>query len=141
MIINASPITMFVTPLRMTERESARSCRSRRFPIFLRLETFSGHAFRFIGREENKNVGYVGGIRPFRWIFLWLGGAMHRGVHTSGVDPVDAHAAFFQFRRPRLRHAFKAKFGNAVRTPTWITDLARIARDVNNGSAALDHRR
>src|SRR5205823_14998049 len=98
-------------------------------------------ALRFIGSEEDKNIGYVSGIRPFRRILLGFGGAMHRRVHASGIDPIDAHIRVFQFRCPRLRHPFKAEFGNAVGAPAWVTDLAGVAGYVDDRTAALDHRR
>src|SRR5207248_9393656 len=47
----------------------------------------------------------------------------------------------FQFRCPRLRHPFKAEFGNAVGAPAWVTDLAGVASYVDDRTAALDHRR
>src|SRR5213592_4487786 len=127
-------------PLRMTERESAHSRRSRRLPIFLRLKPLSRDALRFIGSEEDKNIGYVSGIRPFRRILLGFRGAMHRRVHTSGIDPIDAHIRVFQFRCPRLRHSFKAEFRDAISAPAWITNLTSVAGYVDDRTAALDHR-
>src|SRR6266849_9319600 len=57
--------------------------RDNRFPFFLRLESFAGHIFRFVGGEENKYVSYVGRVRPFGRIFLRFRCAMHRRVHVS----------------------------------------------------------
>src|SRR5947207_8479379 len=67
------PRQICATSLRSAQDDRKRirgSCRSRRLPIFLRLKTFSGDAFRFIGRQENEDVRYVGGIRPFRRILF-----------------------------------------------------------------------
>src|SRR5439155_26737117 len=52
-----------------------------------------------------------------------------------------AHIRVFQFRCPRLRHPFKAEFGDAVGAPAWVTDLAGVAGYVDDRTAALNHRR
>src|SRR6266487_63248 len=61
--------------------------RELRFPIFLGLKAFAGHAFRFIGSEKKKYVGYVSGICPFRRIFLRLSGSLHRCVPATPTLP------------------------------------------------------
>src|ERR1051326_3870087 len=78
--------------------------------LFLSAKSLAIDISRLLGSKIEKYFRHFRRLRPFAGIFIRFGGAMHGGIHIAGIDPVDAHVAFRQLRRPGLRHPFQTKF-------------------------------